>query len=73
MSHRLVYDQVVPMDIYTNFLIKAILAEDIDEAENLGLLEVCGEDFALATFLCPSKTDVSAIIEQGLDMIEKEG
>ncbi len=68
-----VYDQVMPLDIYTNFLVKSILAEDIEESENLGILEVSGEDFALATYLCPSKTDVSDIIEQGLHIIEQEG
>jgi len=68
-----VYDEVMPLDIYTNFLYKAVLAQDIEEAENLGILEVAEEDFALATYLCPSKNDVSAVIGQGLKMIEAEG
>lgn len=68
-----VYDEVMPMDILTNFLVKAVLAEDIEEAEKLGILEVDPEDFALATFLCPSKTNISQIIDQGLRLIEKEG
>ncbi|MBD3421958.1 MAG: Na(+)-translocating NADH-quinone reductase subunit A [Chitinivibrionales bacterium] len=68
-----VYDQVMPLDIYTNFLVKAILADEVDETEQLGLLEVSDEDFALATYLCPSKVDISAIIRRGLDVIEKEG
>ena len=68
-----VYDNVVPLDIYTNFLVKAILAGDIEEAEQLGILEVAPEDFALATFICPSKTEVSDIIREGLETIEKEG
>lgn len=67
-----VYDSVMPLDIYTNFLLKAILAGDIEEAENLGLLEVAPEDFALATFLCPSKIEVSGIVQQGLEMAERE-
>lgn len=68
-----VYDQVMPLDIYTNFLVKAIIAEDIYEFEALGILEVSDEDFALATYLCPSKIDISLIIRKGLDIIEKEG
>ncbi len=68
-----VYDNVIPLDIYTNFLIKAILADEIEDTEMLGILEVSDEDFALATYLCPSKVDVSSIIRQGLDILEKEG
>ncbi len=68
-----VYDDYVALDIMTYFLIKAVLAGEIEEAEKLGILECDEEDFALATFACPSKTDVGAIIRQGLDLIEKEG
>lgn len=68
-----VYDQYVPLDVMTYFLIKAVLVNDIDEAERLGILECDEEDFALASFACPSKTDVGGIIRQGLNLIEKEG
>lgn len=68
-----VYDSYVALDVVTFFLLKAIIAEDIDEAERLGILECDEEDFALCTFACPSKTDVGAIIRRGLDIIEKEG
>lgn len=68
-----VYDNVTPLDIYTNFLVKAILAKDIEECESLGILEVSEEDFALATYICPSKIDISSIIQIGLNMMVKEG
>jgi Na+-transporting NADH:ubiquinone oxidoreductase subunit A len=67
------YDQYVPLDIMTYFLIKAVYCGDLDEAEKLGILECDEEDFALATFACPSKFDVGAIVRDGLDKIEKEG
>lgn len=67
-----VYDRYVALDIMTFFLIKAILAGDIDEAERLGILECDEEDFALCSFACPSKTDVGGIIRRGLDMIYEE-
>ena len=67
-----IYDQVMPLDIYTNFLVKAVLAEDWEEAEGLGLLETAEEDFALATYLCPSKMDICAIIGKGLKALENE-
>ncbi len=68
-----IYDQYVSLDIMTFFLIRAVLAGDIEEAEKLGILECDEEDFALCSFACPSKTDIGGIIRQGLDLIEKEG
>ena len=42
-----VYGKVLPMDIYPVYLLKAILAEDIDKMEQLGIYEVIEEDLAL--------------------------
>ena len=42
------YDKVLPMDIYGEYLIKAIITGDIDRQEALGIYEVSPEDFALA-------------------------
>ncbi|MFT7538751.1 MAG: Na+-transporting NADH:ubiquinone oxidoreductase subunit A, partial [Lysobacterales bacterium] len=67
------FDQYTPLDIPVYFLLKAVLSNDIEEAESMGILEVDEEDFALCTFACPSKTEVGSIIRQGLDTIEKEG
>ena len=44
------YDKVLPMDIYGEYLIKAIITGDIDRQEALGIYEVSPEDFALAEF-----------------------
>jgi len=41
--------------------------------EQLGILEVAPEDFALCTYICPSKIEFGEIIEHGLTLIEKEG
>ena len=68
-----VYDELVPLDIMTFFLLRAVISGDIEEAEKLGILECDEEDFALCSFACPSKTDVGGIIRSGLDIIEKEG
>ena len=67
------YDQYVPMNIMTDFLLRAVLARDIEEAVKLGILEVEPEDFALPAFVCPSKMDLMGIIRQGLAQIEREG
>lgn len=66
------YEKVVPMDIYPMQLLKAILAEDIDNMENLGIYEIAEEDFALCEFICPSKTEIQAIVRKGLDLMAKE-
>ncbi len=68
-----IFEQVLPMDIYPDFLIRSILAEDIAEMEGLGIYEVCEEDFALCSYIDPSKNDVCGIIRHGLELIEKEG
>ena len=67
------YDRYMPMQIMVDYLVRAVLANDTDEAIKHGILETLPEDFGLCTFVCPSKTDVSSIIGRGLDMIEKEG
>ncbi|MFH1852850.1 MAG: Na(+)-translocating NADH-quinone reductase subunit A [Candidatus Neomarinimicrobiota bacterium] len=66
------WESVLPMDILPNPLYRSILAQDVEEMEKLGILECDPEDFALATFACPSKTELSAVIRQGLDLMEKE-
>lgn len=60
------YDQVMPLKVPTMLLAKAVMAEDFDLAEALGLLEVDSEDFALPTFVCPSKMEMTDIIKKGL-------
>jgi Na+-transporting NADH:ubiquinone oxidoreductase subunit A len=67
------YDRFLPMNIMTDFLVRAVLAKDTEEAIQLGLLEVDPEDFALAAFACPSKVDLPGIIRKGLDDAEAEG
>ncbi len=64
------FEKVVPMDILPTYLIKAILAEDFDEMEELGLYEVIEEDFALCEFIDVSKHHVQSIIREGLDLLQ---
>ena len=66
------YDKVLPMDIYAEYLIKAIIAGDIDSMEQLGIYEVAPEDFAVAEFVDSSKLELQHIVRQGLDMLRKE-
>lgn len=66
------YEKVFPFDIYPVYLLKAILAQDIDKMEELGIYEVSAEDFALCDFVCTSKIEAQQIISQGLELIRKE-
>jgi Na+-transporting NADH:ubiquinone oxidoreductase subunit A len=66
------YDKIQPLQIPTMHLIKSVMAGDFDEAEALGLLEVAPEDFALATFVCPSKIEMCDLVKEGLLACEKE-
>jgi Na+-transporting NADH:ubiquinone oxidoreductase subunit A len=66
------YEKVFPMNIYPMQLLKAIIIKDIDLMENLGIYEVDEEDFALCEFIDASKTEMQAIVREGLDYIRKE-
>ena len=67
-----VYKKVLPMDIYPDYLLKAILAGEIEKMEALGIYEVIEEDFALCEFVCPSKINIQEIIANGIDLMIKE-
>lgn len=66
------YEQVFPFDIYPVHLLKAILVNDIEQMEKLGLYEVAPEDFALCEFVCTSKINSQKIVRDGLDALKKE-
>jgi len=66
------YDKVLPMDILPVFLMKAIIADDIDKMEQLGIYEVIEEDLALCEYVCTSKTEVQRILRDGITLMIKE-
>ena len=67
------YSKVLPIDrFYPVWLIKACLAGDIDKMEKFGIYEVLPEDLALCEFVDPSKNDIQAIIQDGIDLMIKE-
>lgn len=66
------YDKVFPMDILPEYLIKAIMAKDIEKMEKLGIYEVAPEDFALPEFVDTSKIELQKIVREGLDYLRKE-
>ncbi|GAB2786827.1 Na(+)-translocating NADH-quinone reductase subunit A [Rhabdobacter roseus] len=66
------YEKVLPMNIMPVVLLKAILAKDIEQMEQLGIYEVAEEDFALCEFICTSKIEVQRIISEGLELARTE-
>lgn len=65
-------EKVFPFDIYPLQLIKAIMVQDIDLMENLGIYEIDDEDFALCEVIDTSKTDIQDTVRKGLDLMRQE-
>ena len=64
------FEKVIPMDILPTYLLKAILAEDFDDMEGLGIYEVIEEDLALCEFIDVSKNEIQDILREGLDLVK---
>ena len=67
-----IYERVLPMDILVLHLLKAIITDDIDNMENLGIYEIVEEDIALCEFVDPSKTEMQKILRDGINALIKE-
>jgi Na+-transporting NADH:ubiquinone oxidoreductase subunit A len=65
-------EKVLPFDILPMQLIKAIMVNDIDAMEQLGIYEIAPEDFALCEYVCTSKIEIQEKIREGLDVIGEE-
>jgi Na+-transporting NADH:ubiquinone oxidoreductase subunit A len=66
------YEKVLPMDVLPEFLFKAIITEDIDKMEQLGIYEIVEEDIALCEFVDTSKIELQKIVRDGIDLMIKE-
>jgi Na+-transporting NADH:ubiquinone oxidoreductase subunit A len=67
------YEEVLPMDIYPQHLMKAIMAEDLEKMEGLGINELSEEDVALCEFVCTSKSPLQTTLRKGLDFVKEQG
>ena len=67
------FERVLPMDIMATHLLRALITGDAEQAVALGALELEEEDLALATFVCPGKTEYGPLLRRLLDRVEKEG
>ena len=66
------YESVLPMDIYPQHLMKAILVKDFERMEGLGILELAEEDVAICEFVCTSKQPLQQILKEGLDIVREQ-
>ena len=66
------FEDVTPMDLFPIYLIQAGLAGDIEKMEKFGIYEVIPEDLALCDYVDPSKNEIQAIIQKGIDLMIKE-
>lgn len=66
------YEKFIPMDIFPQQLLRAIMIGDIEKMEQLGIYEVVPEDFALAEVACTSKLPLQQIVRNGLNDLRKE-
>lgn len=66
------YEQVMPYDMISTFLVRALLSKDLELAEKLGALELDDEDVSLCTFVCPGKNDIGKALVEVLELIDKE-
>ncbi len=68
-----VFESVMPLDILSTPLLKALVIGDTDQAQLLGCLELNEEDVSLFTFVDPGKHDFAPVLRANLTKIEKEG
>lgn len=67
------YESIMPMDIHVQQLMKAIMANDYERMEGLGITELSEEDVALCEFACTSKQPLQKILREGLEMMREQG
>ena len=66
------YEKMLPMDIYPQHLMKAILTGNIERMEGLGINELLEEDVAVAEFACTSKQPLQELLRDGLDYLKEQ-
>ena len=67
------FESLMPLDILATPLLKALLVEDTDRAQELGCLDLAEEDLALCSFVCNGKHDYGAYLRMNLNEIEVNG
>lgn len=66
------YESVLPMDILPQFLFRAIMSNDLEAMEGLGILELSEEDVAICEYVCTSKQPLQKMLREGLDYFREQ-
>jgi Na+-transporting NADH:ubiquinone oxidoreductase subunit A len=66
------YESVLPMDIMPQFLFRAIMSNDLEAMEGLGILELSEEDIAICEYVCTSKQPLQKMLREGLDYFREQ-
>ncbi len=67
------FEGVWPFRIPPMALLRALLGEDAEQAEQLGCLGLSEEDLALCTYICAGRNDYGAALRAALNSIERDG
>lgn len=67
------FETVMPLDILATPLLKTLVVQDTDRAQQLGALELDEEDLALCSFVCNGKYEYGPALRENLDEIEANG
>jgi len=67
------YEEVMPLDVLSTQLLRALIVGDTEVAQKLGCLELDEEDLALCSYVCAGKYEYGPILRDNLTRIEKEG
>ena len=55
---------ICPVDLMPNFIMKALLSDEIEDALSYGLLDCCG--CGLCAYACPSKIELTTVLSHGI-------
>lgn len=67
------YSRVIATpDVHAEFLMRALVAGDLVESINLGLLDLSEEEAALCTYICPSKVEMDVLLKKGIELYIQE-
>lgn len=62
--------RICPNEMMPSFIMKALHADEIEEALSMGLLDCC--QCGLCSFTCPSKIELARVLKAGMDAHHKD-
>ncbi len=63
-------ERICPNDLMPSFIMKALHADEVEEALSLGILDCC--QCGLCAYTCPSKIELTKILAHGIDSHYKD-